>query len=236
VIREAHRNGVADTWEERVRADPQAAKEEFLRGYAATLAEVSGTRPDVITGEKGETATTRFKEMLQQTPAEFAREVLGVFVDPPDDKRMKRTEENVVACEECPYSLVCLAGRIFGKMNPHNILCVKCGQTCVVVEAKDPKWDGRTKTTVTRIKAQSFYCCERVLTPKMEHKWRRNERARGAQHTLHSPPYFKDPAPSGKEIRLGICAACEEHDRIVQRYRKQQKERYNWTWVDENDS
>jgi len=234
LIREAHRNGTADAWEQKVRANPQAAKEEFLRSYAATLAEASGTHPDAVK-EHGDKAAARFKEMLHQPPVEFAREVLGVYVEPPDDVRIKRTTENIVKCEECPFSLVCLAGRIFGKNAPHNILCIKCGQICVAVEVGSVEiLSGGVRST--RIKAQSFYCQERVLTHDMEWKWRRMEREHGPTTTLEKPPWYVDPAPSGKWMRLGICASCEEHDHIVRRYRKKEKDRFKWSWVDENDS
>ena len=234
LLREAHSEEVVEEWHRSVLRNPAQAQEEFLRGYADTLAQVPTQHPEAL--QKLDAAVPKFKEMLKMTPTEFAREVLGVFVEAPKDTRMERAddESNVVQCEECPYSLVCLAGRLFGKHAPSNIMCVKCGQICVVLGKKEEPVRTKEGHRVTTFKAQSFYCCERKLTNAMEWKYRRQERLMKAGTITSSVPTYIDPAPQGKEVPLSICGACAEHDVIVQRYRRQQKERHNWTWVDEH--
>jgi hypothetical protein len=217
LIREAHHDTEVEAWRRSAITNAAQAQEEFLRGYANMLAEVPTRYPEAI--KELDKAVLKFKEMLKMAPTTFVREVLGVHMEPPDDTRTQRTAENVVQCEECPFSLVCLAGRIFGKNAPHNILCVKCGQLCIAREEGSAK-DMNGVTITTHVKAESFYCQERMFTLDMERKYRSEECMKGAS-ILNNPPWYVDRAPNGKWLRLSICRACEEHDAVVQRYRKQ---------------
>jgi hypothetical protein len=156
---------------------------------------------------------------------QYRREVLAEFIEPEEGmdtvingNRLRALRATMlVKCEDCAWSLTCMAGRLFTQ-HEHNHLCVECGRLVLVINEKSYPvqhhryGDGEHwKDHKVIAETEKFFCEKRAVDQLLWEEYSDVTRKKGS--TLD----VVDPTDHNHRMRIGQCLECT--DAIAQRNR-----------------
>lgn len=132
--------------------------------------------------------------------------------------RMRALRERMlVKCEDCPWSLTCMAGRLF-EQHEHNHLCVECGRVVVVINENSYPVQHHTyganahwKDEKVIVDTEKFFCEKREADDQLREEYFTLE---GKMGSFVVGP---DPADHNQYMRMSQCMECMENIRQLSR-------------------
>jgi len=161
----------------------------------------------------------------------YRQEVLAEFTDEETESERRRRMDTVinserlramrehmlVKCEDCPWSLTCMAGRLF-EQHEHNHLCVECGRLVIVINENSYPVQHHTygaghtwKDQRVIVDTEKFFCEKRKADDRLREEYFKLEGKMG------SFVVCPDPAEHNQYLRMSQCMECMDNIRQINR-------------------